>query len=106
MEGACGLCSKILSTPFTFACGHSFDKLCLIHANKENECPLCKFRGPAEMDTEITQAIQFHGSPSMKLLFDLGFSAKPIYEIYCIDVSSSMWYSDTFFGVGRLTLAT
>lgn len=83
----CRVCGEIYSDPVNLSsCGHTFDRHCLVNYRC---CPLSTCR------TIISENFQIKDD-------------KPTLELFLLDTSSSMWYSDSFlglFGRGRFDMA-
>ncbi|CAF1425702.1 unnamed protein product, partial [Didymodactylos carnosus] len=107
----CSICRSQFFDPIVLPCGHSFDRRCIRecvqHSNAQAQipvesrtigCPLCRkhFRSNVKFIDEWN---------SRQVVQSMENMAIPVYEIFVIDTSSSMWFSDEFFGTARLTVA-
>jgi len=94
----CCLCLLPYSDPFVLPCGHSFDMHCIKEMNITS-CPLDN--SPFDV-TKLVENITLKGMMEDKII------PTDVYELFCIDISSSMWYSDNLiglFGTSRLDIA-
>ena len=93
----CSICGEIFTNPVILSpCGHTFDHHCIAnHAY----CPLPTCR-------VVVSPRSFSVNYQMRELIER--ASGPVYEIFLLDTSTSMWYSDSFlglFGRGRFDLA-
>jgi len=96
----CCLCRKIYTNPIILSpCGHSFDHKCIL---EYTECPIGMCNAP------VLEKSLLPNYALKNLIDNYNQSAKCTYEIFLLDTSTSMWYSDFFiglFGTSRFQMA-
>ncbi|CAF0805795.1 unnamed protein product [Rotaria sordida] len=96
----CYICGEIYTNPVVISqCGHSFDRQCII---RYNYCPI------RDCNIPLSEYSLLENDNIKELIHDYKQSIGNIYEIFLLDTSTSMWYSDSFtglFGTGRFYLA-
>lgn len=94
----CVICCEPFKDPYLLPlCGHSFDKICLEKLLKR-ECPVC--RNPFDIN-------QICNNISLRHAVEDNVMVKDVYELICIDNSTSMRYSDgwlPFVGKSRFEI--
>ncbi|UJR38049.1 hypothetical protein I4U23_030731 [Adineta vaga] len=96
----CSLCGNIYTNPILLSpCGHSFDRECIL---QYSTCPIVPCNAPVFENSLLSNI-------KLKNLIDHQIqTTKYTYEIFLLDTSSSMWYSDWYislFGVSRFQTA-
>ncbi|CAF0931770.1 unnamed protein product [Didymodactylos carnosus] len=95
--------------PYFLPCGHSFDEKCIQHHIQQHgnhkstslHCPSCK----KPFDPNISFVTHWN---LLSVAQSIQTTSEFIYEIYLLDTSTSMWYSDFIIGLietSRLQLA-
>ncbi|CAF3349712.1 unnamed protein product [Rotaria socialis] len=88
----CYICGKMFTNATVLTpCGHSFDRQCIL---QYKYCPI---------DLCNTPVFEYYLSEN-----NYNQSTENIYEIFLLDTSTSMWYSDSFtglFGTSRFQIA-
>ena len=87
----CCLCRQIYTDPIILTpCGHPFDRQCIL---RYTDCPVGFCNAPIFENSLLPNYI-------VKNLVDNHHqSAKSVYEIFLLDTSTSMWFSDFFIGL-------
>jgi hypothetical protein len=87
----CCLCKEVYTDPFLLLpCGHTFDRQCIF---RYNTCPVGLCNAPVMENCLVPNY-------SLKSIADnYNQSTKSTYELFLLDTSTSMWYSDFFFGL-------
>ena len=87
----CCICEKIYTNPILLSpCGHSFDRECIL---RYTHCPIGHCNAPVFVNallpnTALRNLLDHHNQLS-----------NCTYELFLLDTSTSMWYSDFFFGL-------
>ncbi|CAF1309096.1 unnamed protein product [Didymodactylos carnosus] len=106
----CTLCHRILTDPYFIACGHSFDRQCiedyrrLPREEQSFKCPTCKTVVNPHLLTKNYQLANVLQTLERTTLTPATTNdAIIIHEMYLLDISHSMWWSDwtsfPFFGL-------
>jgi len=87
----CCLCGQIYTNPILLSpCSHSFDRECIL---RYTNCPIGYCNAPVFENSLLPNNIL------RNLLDRHNQAAKCTYEIFLLDTSTSMWYSDFFIGL-------
>ncbi|CAF3946143.1 unnamed protein product [Rotaria sp. Silwood1] len=96
----CYICGEIYTNPILVcSCGHSFDHHCILRYNR---CPI------VYCNTPISQNCLLENKQIKQLVDVYNQSMKNTFDIFLLDRSKSMWYSDSLtglFGISRFQLA-
>jgi hypothetical protein len=126
-QDLCNLCAKLFSDPYLIGCGHSFDKQCIdeyIRHNQQKEqplkCPICHVVFDSDILIQnfqlanLLHALQEAKKATIPVQPPSANDANgnvipsPTYEIYLLDTSKSMRWSDQlvkFLGSSRFDIA-
>ncbi|CAF2619723.1 unnamed protein product [Rotaria sp. Silwood2] len=96
----CYICGEIYTNPIVVcSCGHSFDRQCILQYDR---CPIVYCNAPVSQNCLLE-------NDDIKKLVDVYYqSMKSTYEIFLLDRSVSMWYSDSLtglFGASKFQIA-
>jgi hypothetical protein len=87
----CCLCGQIYTNPIILTpCGHSFDRQCIL---RHTDCPVGPCNAPVFENSLLPNFVV------RNLVDNYHRSTECTYEIFLVDTSSSMWYSDNFIGL-------
>jgi hypothetical protein len=126
-QDLCNLCAKLFSDPYLIGCGHSFDKQCIEeyirHSQEEEQllkCPICHLAFDSNkliknfQLADLLQALQEATKATIPVHppstndANNNLTPSPTYEIYLLDISKSMRWSDRLikvFGESRFEIA-
>jgi len=94
----CCLCLSTFTDPYVLPCGHSID----LHCIKESKISVCPLDMIPFDESKLIKNIALKGMMEDKIILT------EIYELFCIDTSTSMWYSDNLIpliGESRFDIA-
>ena len=87
----CSICGKIYTNPVLLSpCSHSFDRECIL---RYTHCPVERCNAPVFGHTLLPN------NTLRNLLDHQNQLSNCTYELFLLDTSTSMWYSDFFFGL-------
>lgn len=96
----CCLCGQIYKNPILLSpCGHAFDRDCIL---RHTACPIGYCNAPVHENYLMPNNL-------VKTMIDRQNQlTNYAYEMFLLDTSTSMWYSDSMFGLigaSRFTMA-
>lgn len=87
----CSICGKIYTNPVLLSpCSHSFDRECIL---RYTHCPVEQCNAPVFINALLPNSVL------RDLLDHNNQLSNYTYELFLLDTSTSMWYSDFFFGL-------